>query len=140
MDVTHFAISDALNAGTLQSRLLLVCHVLVRHFYDLDAAVFGRPDPEERELFQAPCSEPPCGGGRRDRFDAAARPGGVRIAQWASQSSAAAALQQSAARFASGEGALVSLARENQDLGATMQGLPTTASSISQRTGWLQAT
>jgi CHAT domain-containing protein/Tfp pilus assembly protein PilF len=41
------------------------------------------------------------------------------IAQWASQSSAAAALQQSAARFASGEGALVSLARENQDLGAT---------------------
>jgi CHAT domain-containing protein/Flp pilus assembly protein TadD len=41
------------------------------------------------------------------------------IAQWASQSSAAAALQQAAVRFASGDGALVSLARENQDLGAT---------------------
>ena len=41
------------------------------------------------------------------------------IAQWASQSSAAAALQQAAVRFASGDGALVSLARENQDLSAT---------------------
>ncbi len=41
------------------------------------------------------------------------------IAQWASQSSAAAALQQAAVRFASGNGTLVSLARENQDLSAT---------------------
>jgi CHAT domain-containing protein/tetratricopeptide (TPR) repeat protein len=39
------------------------------------------------------------------------------IAQWATQSSAAAALQQAAVRFASGGGALVSLAREDQDLG-----------------------
>jgi CHAT domain-containing protein/Tfp pilus assembly protein PilF len=41
------------------------------------------------------------------------------IAQWASQSSAAAALQQAAARFASGTGALASQARESQDLAAT---------------------
>jgi CHAT domain-containing protein len=41
------------------------------------------------------------------------------IAQWASQSSAAAALQQAAVRFASGTGALVSQARESQDLSAT---------------------
>ena len=40
------------------------------------------------------------------------------IAQWASQSSAAAALQQAAVRFASGTGELVSPARESQDLGA----------------------
>jgi CHAT domain-containing protein len=40
------------------------------------------------------------------------------IAQWATQSSAAAALQLAAVRFASGAGELVSLAREDQDLGA----------------------
>ena len=41
------------------------------------------------------------------------------IAQWASQSSAAAALQQAAVRFASGSGDLVALTREYQDLSAT---------------------
>ena len=40
------------------------------------------------------------------------------IAQWASQSSAAAAVQQMAARFASGSGPMQALARESQDLGA----------------------
>jgi CHAT domain-containing protein/tetratricopeptide (TPR) repeat protein len=43
---------------------------------------------------------------------------GFDIAQWASQSSAAAALQQTAARFASGSGALATLVRESQDLAA----------------------
>jgi CHAT domain-containing protein len=38
------------------------------------------------------------------------------MAQWASQSTAASALQQTAARFASGGGALAALVRENQDL------------------------
>ncbi|WP_439407713.1 tetratricopeptide repeat protein [Bradyrhizobium sp. DASA03076] len=38
------------------------------------------------------------------------------IAQWADQSSAAVAVQQFAARFASGAGALSALVRENQDL------------------------
>jgi CHAT domain-containing protein/tetratricopeptide (TPR) repeat protein len=40
------------------------------------------------------------------------------IAQWANHSSAAAAVQQMAARFASGSGPLESLARESQDLAA----------------------
>ena len=44
------------------------------------------------------------------------------IAQWANQSSAAAALQQAAVRFASGDGALVALAREGQDLAAAWRG------------------
>jgi CHAT domain-containing protein len=43
---------------------------------------------------------------------------GFDIAQWASQSSAAAALQQTAVRFASGSGALATLVRESQDLAA----------------------
>jgi CHAT domain-containing protein len=42
----------------------------------------------------------------------------LEIAQWVSQSSAAAAVQQMGARFASGPGALASLVRENQDLAA----------------------
>ncbi|MBC9883386.1 CHAT domain-containing protein [Bradyrhizobium sp. INPA01-394B] len=41
------------------------------------------------------------------------------IAQWADQSSAAVAVQQFAARFASGGGALSALVRENQDLAAS---------------------
>lgn len=41
------------------------------------------------------------------------------IAQWADQSSAAAAVQQLAVRFASGGGALSALVRENQDLAAS---------------------
>ncbi len=40
-------------------------------------------------------------------------------AQWASQSSAAAAVQQTAARFATGGGALAELVRESQDLSAS---------------------
>jgi CHAT domain-containing protein/tetratricopeptide (TPR) repeat protein len=40
------------------------------------------------------------------------------IAQWASHSSAASAVQQMGARFASGSGPMVALARESQDLGA----------------------
>jgi tetratricopeptide (TPR) repeat protein len=40
------------------------------------------------------------------------------VAQWASQSSAAAAVQQMGARFASDSGALASLVRESQDLAA----------------------
>jgi len=40
------------------------------------------------------------------------------IAQWANHSSAAAAVQQMASRFASGSGPLGTLARESQDLGA----------------------
>jgi len=40
------------------------------------------------------------------------------VAQWASQSSAAAAVQQMSTRFASGPGALASLVRESQDLAA----------------------
>jgi CHAT domain-containing protein len=44
------------------------------------------------------------------------------IAQWASQSSAAAALQQASVRFASGDGALVALARDGQDLAAAWRG------------------
>jgi CHAT domain-containing protein/tetratricopeptide (TPR) repeat protein len=40
------------------------------------------------------------------------------IAQWSNHSSAAAAVQQMAARFASGSGPLQALARESQDLGA----------------------
>jgi CHAT domain-containing protein len=43
----------------------------------------------------------------------------LEVAQWASQSSAAAAVQQMGTRFASGPGALASLVRENQDLAAT---------------------
>ena len=42
----------------------------------------------------------------------------IEVAQWASQSSAAAALQQMGTRFASGPGALASLVRESQDLAA----------------------
>jgi tetratricopeptide (TPR) repeat protein len=42
----------------------------------------------------------------------------IEVAQWASQSSAAAAVQQMGARFASGPGALASLVRESQDLAA----------------------
>jgi CHAT domain-containing protein/Tfp pilus assembly protein PilF len=42
----------------------------------------------------------------------------LEVAQWASQSSAAAALQQMGNRFASGGGALESLVRERQDLAA----------------------
>src|SRR5439155_13865019 len=42
----------------------------------------------------------------------------LEVAQWASQSSAAAAIQQMSTRFASGPGALASLVRENQDLAA----------------------
>jgi CHAT domain-containing protein/tetratricopeptide (TPR) repeat protein len=41
-----------------------------------------------------------------------------QAAQWASQSSAAAALQQMAVRFAAGNGALAALVRERQDLSA----------------------
>ena len=43
----------------------------------------------------------------------------IEVAQWASQSSAAAAVQQMGTRFASGPGALASLVRESQDLAAT---------------------
>jgi CHAT domain-containing protein len=43
----------------------------------------------------------------------------VEIAQWAGHSAAAAAVQQTAARFASGNGALAALVRESQDLGAS---------------------
>jgi CHAT domain-containing protein/tetratricopeptide (TPR) repeat protein len=42
----------------------------------------------------------------------------IEVAQWASQSSAAAAIQQMGTRFASGPGALASLVRESQDLAA----------------------
>ena len=42
----------------------------------------------------------------------------IEVAQWASQSSAAAAVQQMGTRFASGSGALASLVRESQDLAA----------------------
>src|SRR5262249_53289477 len=42
----------------------------------------------------------------------------LEIAQWVSQSSAAAAVQQMGTRFASGPGALASLVRESQDLAA----------------------
>ena len=42
----------------------------------------------------------------------------IEVAQWASQSSAAAAVQQMGTRFASGAGALASLVRESQDLAA----------------------
>ena len=42
----------------------------------------------------------------------------IEVAQWASQSSAAAAVQQMGTRFASGPGALASLVRESQDLAA----------------------
>ena len=43
----------------------------------------------------------------------------IEVAQWANQSSAAAAVQQMGTRFASGSGALASLVRESQDLAAT---------------------
>jgi len=43
----------------------------------------------------------------------------IEVAQWVSQSSAAALVQQMSARFASGSGVLASLVRENQDLVAT---------------------
>src|SRR5262249_38388856 len=42
----------------------------------------------------------------------------LEVAQWASQSSAAAAVQQMGTRFASGSSALASLVRESQDLAA----------------------
>jgi CHAT domain-containing protein/tetratricopeptide (TPR) repeat protein len=42
----------------------------------------------------------------------------IEVAQWANQSSTAAAIQQMSTRFASGPGALTSLVRENQDLAA----------------------
>src|SRR5262249_40982425 len=42
----------------------------------------------------------------------------IEVAQWGSQSSAAAAIQQMSTRLASGPGALASLVRENQDLAA----------------------
>jgi tetratricopeptide (TPR) repeat protein len=42
----------------------------------------------------------------------------IEVAQWASQSSAAAAVQQMGTRFASDSGALASLVRESQDLAA----------------------
>lgn len=44
------------------------------------------------------------------------------IAQWAVQSSASAAVQQMALRFASGDTALAALARENQDLAVAWRG------------------
>ena len=47
----------------------------------------------------------------------------LEIAQWGSQSSAAAALQQMSTRFASGGGALAALARERQDLAAAWRDL-----------------
>jgi CHAT domain-containing protein/Tfp pilus assembly protein PilF len=43
---------------------------------------------------------------------------GLEIAQWATQSSAASALQQMGARFASGSGSLAARVRERQDLAA----------------------
>jgi tetratricopeptide (TPR) repeat protein len=46
----------------------------------------------------------------------------IEVAQWASQSSAAAALQQMSTRFASGPGALPSLVRESQDLADAWRG------------------
>jgi CHAT domain-containing protein len=47
---------------------------------------------------------------------------GFEIAQWAGQSSAGAAVQQMALRFASGDSALAALVRENQDLAAAWRG------------------
>jgi ribosomal protein L29 len=47
---------------------------------------------------------------------------GFEIAQWAVQSSAGAAVQQMALRFASGDNALAKLVRENQDLAAAWRG------------------
>jgi hypothetical protein len=46
----------------------------------------------------------------------------IEVAQWANQSSAASAVQQMGARFASGSGALASLVRESQDLAAAWRG------------------
>jgi tetratricopeptide (TPR) repeat protein/CHAT domain-containing protein len=46
----------------------------------------------------------------------------LEVTQWASQSSAAAAVQQMSTRFASGPGALASLVRESQDLAAAWRG------------------
>ena len=47
---------------------------------------------------------------------------GFQIAQWAAQSSAGAAVQQMALRFASGNNALAALIRDNQDLAAVWHG------------------
>ncbi len=47
----------------------------------------------------------------------------LEIAQWANQSTAAAALQQMGLRFASGAGALANLIRESQDLATSRQDL-----------------
>ena len=47
----------------------------------------------------------------------------LEVAQWASQSSAAAALQQMSTRFALGGGALASLVRESQDLAVAWRDL-----------------
>src|SRR5262249_36511358 len=47
----------------------------------------------------------------------------IEVAQWAAQSSAAAAVQQMAARFASGSGALATLVREKQDLAGSWRNM-----------------
>ncbi len=47
---------------------------------------------------------------------------GFEIAQWAEQSSAGAAVQQMALRFASGNDALAALVRDNQDLASAWRG------------------
>ena len=53
---------------------------------------------------------------------AAKRAAGFEVAQWALQTDAAEALAQMAARLAKGEGSLVELARQRQDLVARRQG------------------
>ena len=55
---------------------------------------------------------------RGSALDTALGGEGLEIAQWATQSAAAAALQQMAVRFAAGDGALAQLLREGQDLSA----------------------
>ncbi|NDU78829.1 hypothetical protein GWI34_40520, partial [Actinomadura sp. DSM 109109] len=59
---------------------------------------------------------------RADAASAAKRAAGFEVAQWALQTDAAEALAQMAARLAKGEGSLVELARQRQDLVARRQG------------------
>jgi CHAT domain-containing protein/tetratricopeptide (TPR) repeat protein len=83
-----------LRGGLIEQR----SYYFVRHVHNLTAAVRDNVEPQDQAA--------------REAFE---------VAQWAIQSSAAAALQQMAARFGSGSDVLGTLVRENQDLAALLR-------------------
>src|SRR5215470_7608876 len=82
--------------------------------------IAGAEESTERRMryFQRHLSNLAVAARRGPRLDAALGGEGLEIAQWATQSTAAAALQQMAVRFSAGGGALATLLREGQDLAA----------------------